>query len=163
VRTAITAVLAATVLAGGGAAHAQAPGGGTAPAYPGNSLRLERDGPIVAGTVATVRMAGHAEWAGPTDETTVPYSLWIYAQNADIHPSCEASYGAQQSKAINIPALAASETLTDWVVAGDLYVNPGPPSSGLDWAGDSLPFVVTPGVSNLLLCAYQRYVVDDVA
>jgi hypothetical protein len=161
VRSAITAVV--VVLAGAGAAHAQAPGGGTAPSYPGNTLRLEADGPLVAGTVVKVRMAGHAEWAGSTDETTIPYSLWIYAQNGDVHPSCEASYGAQQSKAINLPTLGASETLTDWVLAGDLQVNPAAPASGMDWSGESLPFVITPGVRNLLLCAYQRYVIDDVA
>jgi hypothetical protein len=155
------ALAAALVLAA--PAGAQEPGGGTAPAYPGNTLRLEQTRPIVAGTVVTVRLAGHAEWDEPTDDTTIPYSLAIYAQNADVHPSCETSYGAQLSKAINIPTLGASEAITDWVVSETIRVNPAPPNTGIDWAIDSTPFVISPGVQNLLLCGFQRYVIDDVA
>jgi hypothetical protein len=94
---------------------------------------------------------------------TISYALAIYAQNADVHPSCEVSYGAQLQKSINIPTLGASETITDWVLADDLRINPSPPSTGIDWSAESLPFVITPGVRNLLLCAFQRYVTDDVA
>jgi hypothetical protein len=42
-------------------------------------------------------------------------------------------------------------------------VRPSPPNPGIDWSIASLPFVVTPGVSHVLLCGYQRYVTDDVA
>jgi hypothetical protein len=162
-RALVTSVVVAILLTGGSAASAQQPTGGTAPAYPGNTLRLEQIRPIVAGTVVQVHMSGRAEWGEPTDDSTIPYSLWIYAQNADVHPSCEQSYGAQQEKAINIPTLGASETLTDWVLAGSIQVNPSPPHSGEDWSIESLPFVVSLGVRRLLLCAYQRYVTDDVA
>jgi hypothetical protein len=155
------AVLLALLCAG--PAGAQEPGGGTAPSYPGNTLRLEPLMPIVSGAVVKVRIAGHAEWNEPTDASTIGYTISVYAQNADVHPSCETSYSAQLGKAINIPTLGASEAITDWVVSGDLVVNAGPNASGVDWAIDSVPFVITPGVRNLLLCAYQRYVIDDAA
>jgi hypothetical protein len=156
------AALCAAIAAVPAGAGAQA-GGGTAPAYPGNTLTLERSEPIVAGTVVTVRLSGHAEWGEPTDDTTIAYDLSIYAQNADVHPTCEVSLSAQRQKAINIPNLGASETLGDFVLDGDLMVNPAPPATGVDWSGESLPFVITPGVRNLLLCGFQRYIIDDVA
>jgi hypothetical protein len=155
------AVLLALLCAG--PAGAQEPGGGTAPSYPGNTLRLEPLMPIVSGAVVKVRIAGHAEWNEPTDASTIGYTISVYAQNADVHPSCETSYSAQLGKAINIPTLGASEAITDWVVSDTIRVNPEPPNSGIDWSIDSLPFVITPGVRNLLLCAYQRYVIDDAA
>jgi hypothetical protein len=158
-----TGAAVATALLCAGPASAQEPGGGTAPAYPGNTVRLEQTMPIVSGAVVTVRLSGHAEWNEQTDDTTIPYTLAVYAQNADVHPSCEQSYGAQLGKAINIPTLGASEAITDWVVADTIRVTPAPPNSGIDWAIDSLPFVITPGVQNLLLCAYQRFIIDDVA
>jgi hypothetical protein len=142
---------------------AAAQSGGTAPLYPGNTLKLEQKGPIVSGTVVDVRMSGHAEWNEPTGVATIPYTFSIYAQNADVHPSCEVSKSAQLQKSINIPTLGASQTITDWVVDETINVNPSPPNSGIDWAIDSQPFVIAPGVRNLLLCGYQRYVVDDVA
>jgi hypothetical protein len=137
--------------------------GGTAPSYPGNTIGLKQAALIVAGIPTKIQMFGHADWGGPTDETTIPYSLNIYAQNADVDPNCETSVGAQRQKSINLPTLGASETLTDWVVDGNLYLNPTPPAPGLDWAGDSLPFVISPGVSSVLLCGYVRFIIDDVA
>jgi hypothetical protein len=65
--------------AGAGRAAAQEPSGWTAPAYPGNTLTMTHDGPIVAGTVVRVQMSGHAEWGGPTDESTTGYDLYLYA------------------------------------------------------------------------------------
>jgi hypothetical protein len=145
------------------AAPAYAQTGGTAPSYPGNTLRLEQSMRMVAGTVVTVRLSGHAEWNEPTDASTIGYTVSVYAQNADVHPSCETSYSAQLGKAINLPTLGASEAITDWVVSDTIRLNPDPPSSGVDWSIDSLPFVISPGVENLLLCGYQRYVIDDAA
>jgi hypothetical protein len=86
-------------------------GGWTAPAYPGNTLVLEHDGPIVAGTVVRVRMSGHAEWGEPTDQTTGPYSPSLFVQNPDIEPNCAPSYGSQLQMGINLD-LGGSRTVT---------------------------------------------------
>lgn len=156
------AVLAAACVFGGGAAAAQQTVGGTAPAYPGNTLRLELPSPIVAGTVVKVRLSGHAEWNEPTDVSTIPYTVSMYLQNADVDGSCSSSYGGQLSKSINLP-LNASLGITGWVLSDDITINPAIPSSGIDWSAESVPFAVRPGVSRALLCGYQRYIIDDVA
>lgn len=160
-RAALIAALIA--LAGAAPASAQAPGGGTAPSYPGNTIKVEQLGRIVAGTTVKVRLSGHADWGGPTDESTQSYSLSLYVQNADVDQRCEPGKDSQLQKSINIPTLGASETLTDWVLNDNFYVNPGPPNPTIDWSIDSLPFIVTPGVTHALLCFYQRYIIDDVA
>jgi hypothetical protein len=144
-------------------AAAQTPGGGTAPAYPGNTLMLSRQGRAVAGTTIKVRLSGHADWGQPTDDTTTPYSLSLYVQNADVDGRCEPSKGAQRQKAINIATLGASETITDFVLDDNFFVNPAPPNPTVDWSIDSLPFVITPGVSHVLLCGYVSFIIDDVA
>jgi hypothetical protein len=95
-------------------AAAQEPGGGTAPAYPGNTLALEQTGTIVTGTVARVRMSGHTEWGEPTDEFTQSYSLSLFLQNADVEPNCAPSYGQQLQNGINI-GLSASSSISGWV------------------------------------------------
>ena len=156
--------LAATLALGIGvsAAVAQEPRGWTAPAYPGNTLTLDHDGPIVAGTVARVRMSGHAEWGGATDESTTGYDLYLFVQNPDVEPACAPSYGAQLQMGINLD-LSASASISGWVMEGDLHVNPAAPAPGTDWAGESVPFSVRPGVDRVLLCGYQRYIIDDVA
>jgi len=159
----VTGAAVAAALLCAAPAGAQQPGGGTAPSYPGNTLQIAQTMPIVSGAVVTVRLSGHAEWNEPTDASTIGYTISVYAQNADVHPSCETSYSAQLGKAINIPTLGASQAITDWVVSDTIRVNPEPPNSGIDWSIDSLPFVIAPGVENLLLCGYQRYVIDDAA
>jgi hypothetical protein len=148
---------------GAGPAAAQEPVGRTAPAYPGNTLTLEHDGPIVAGTVARVRISGHAEWGGPTDEFTTPYDLYLFVQNPDVEPNCAPWYGAQLQMGINLN-LSAADSISGWVMEADLHVSPTPPASGVDWAGESVPFSVKPGLGDqVLLCGYQRYIIDDVA
>jgi hypothetical protein len=154
------ALLGALVLAA--PAAAQEPGGGTAPAYPGNTLELAQSGTIVTGTVAAVTMSGHAEWGEPTDETTQSYSLSMYLQNADVLADCAPSYGQQLQNGINID-LSASASISGWVMQDDISILPAPPASGIDWSTASLPFVVEPGLDNVILCAYQRYIIDDVA
>ena len=116
---------------------AQEPRGWTAPAYPGNTLTMEHDGPIVAGTATRVSMSGHAEWDGPTDEFTNGYDLYLYVQNPDVEPACAPSYGSQLQMGINLD-LSASASISGWVMEGDLHVNPAPPASGVDWAGESV-------------------------
>jgi hypothetical protein len=143
-------------------ATAQEAGGWTAPAYPGNTLALEHDGPIVAGTVVRVRMFGHAEWGEPTDGSTGSYSLSLFVQNPEVQPSCAPSYGSQLQMGINLD-LSASGSISGWVMQDDLHVNPAPPAPGIDWTGESVPFSVELGVDRVLLCGYQRYVIDDVA
>jgi hypothetical protein len=138
--------------------------GGTAPAYPGNTIQVQVPEPIVAATVVTVRLSGHAQWNEPeTDESTIPYSLSMYAQDAAVDGQCSTSYGAQLQKSINLPDLNASTSISGFVLDGDLNVNPAPPANTIDWAGDALPFAIKPGVDRVLLCAYQRYVIDDAA
>jgi hypothetical protein len=159
--TFVGALLAVAVAAG--PAAAQEPGGWTAPAYPGNTMTMEHDGPIVAGTVARVKLSGHAEWnRPPTDEFTTPYDISLFVQNPDVEPACAGSYGSQLQMGINLD-LNASTSISGWVMQGDLYINPTPPASGTDWAGESLPFSVKPGLDRVLLCGFQRYIIDDVA
>lgn len=143
-------------------AAAQEPGGGTAPAYPGNTLELEQTGTIVTGTVAKVKMSGHAEWGEPTDEFTQSYSLSMYLRNADVLPTCAVSYGQQLQNGINID-LSASASISGWIMQDDLSINASPPATGIDWSGESLPFSIKPGLDNVMLCAYQRYIIDDAA
>jgi hypothetical protein len=144
-------------------ASAQQAGGWTAPSYPGNTLTLAHDGAIVAGTVARVKLSGHAEWnRPPTDEFTTPYDLWLFVQNPDVVPECAQSVSAQRQAGINID-LNATTSISGWVMEGDLNINPAPPASGIDWSGESLPFSVKPGLDRVLLCGYQRYIIDDVA
>jgi hypothetical protein len=147
---------------GAAPAAGQQPGGWTAPAYPGNTLTLTRDDRVVAGTVVEVGMSGHAEWREPTDELTTPYTLSLFVQDADVDPACSPSYGQQLQKAINV-SLSASDSISGWVMQDDLVLDPAPPATGLDWSGESLPFVVRPGVERVVLCGYQRYAIDDVA
>jgi hypothetical protein len=148
---------------GAGTAPAQAPRGLTAPSYPGNTLTLAHDGPIVAGSVARVQMSGHAEWNRPTDEFTTPYDLYLFVQNAEVVPECAPWYGEQLQAGINL-GLSASSSISGWVMEADLQVAPSPPASGTDWAGESVPFSVKPGLGDrALLCAYQRNITDDVA
>jgi hypothetical protein len=159
------AVGAALALAlGVGPAAAQEPVGWTAPAYPGNTLTMEHEGPIVAGTVARVTMSGHAEWnRPPTDEFTTPYDLYLFVQNPDVEPACAPTYGSQLQMGINLD-LSASNSISGWVMEADLHVNPTPPASGVDWSGESVPFSIKPGLGDrVLLCGFQRYIIDDVA
>jgi hypothetical protein len=137
--------------------------GATAPTYLGNTLRVSRAKAVVAGTIVRVQLDGHARWRAPTGLASPDYSLWLYAQNADVDGRCEPTVTSQRQKAINIAGLGASETLTDWVVNGTLRVAPKIPESDLDWAIDSLPFVIKPGVRQVLLCGYERALIDDVA
>jgi hypothetical protein len=162
VRRTCPALLAALFLAATPAV-AQQPGGGTAPAYPGNTLELRHPGPIVAGTVVTVRLSGHAEWNEATGPETIPFTLSMYAQDADVDGACSPSYGQQLTKSINLPGLNASASITGFVLSDDFTINPSPPSTGIDWAIDSVPFAIRPGIERVLLCGYQRYVIDDVA
>lgn len=152
-----SALLAAT-------AALTAAGGGTAPAYPGNTIVIARPERLVAASVQRVRLSGRAIWdESPTSDTTTGYSLSLYVQNAAVDDHCEPSYSAQLQKSINLPGLNASTAITGFVMQDDYNVNPQPPSSTLDWSGESVPFAVKLGVPRIVLCAYQRYVIDDVA
>lgn len=150
--------------AAGAAAPAGAaePGGATAPAYPGNTLKVEAPGGrLVAGSVQTVRLSGRARWNEPGDTTA--YSLSVYVQDSEVSDSCAPWRGEQLQKSINLPGLNATASISGWVVDESLRVSPDPARQELDWAGDATPFVVRPGVRRVLVCAYQRYVIDDVA
>jgi hypothetical protein len=162
VRRGLAYLVIAGVLALPAPAAAQQAVGGTAPAYPGNTLALEQSGTIVTGTVAKVKMSGHAEWGEPTDDLTQYYSLSMFVQNADVVPDCAMSYGQQLQNGINI-GLSASNSISGWVMQDDIDIRPGPPATGIDWSTESLPFVIKPGLDNVVLCAYQRYIIDDAA
>jgi hypothetical protein len=151
------------VLLGWFAAPALAQTGATAPAYPGNTVSLTASGPLVAGRVERVKMSGHAQWKDvATSEFTIGYDLSLYVQNADVVPHCAVSYGGQLQTAINV-GLNASTSISGFVMDGDLTINPAIPDPGVDWAGESLPFSIKPGMTNVILCAYQRYIIDDAA
>jgi hypothetical protein len=144
-------------------ATAQAQTGGTAPAYPGNTFKIEAAGPLVGGRVERVKLSGHAQWNEPTGTATIDYTLAMYVQNGDVDPACSPTYSGQLQKSINLPGLNAAASISGFVVDSTQRVSPAPPALALDWAGDSLPFAVKPGLDNVLLCGYVRYVTDDVA
>lgn len=163
-RTVAVAATGLVLAAAGGAATAGAaePGGATAPAYPGNTLKVEAPGGrLVAGSVQTVRLSGHARWNEPGD--TIGYTLSVYVQDADVSDSCAPWRGEQLQKSINLGGLNATSSISGWVVDESLRINPDPARQELDWSGDATPFAVRPGVRRVLVCAYQRYVIDDVA
>jgi len=137
--------------------------GTTAPDYPGNKLELTRADPFVAQTVQKVRFSGHAEWKAPTDAQTIPYELYLYVQDAAKSDTCADGYGAQLQKAINLPGLNGSTGSSGFVMAGDTEIAPDVPATGLDWSAPSLPFSVRRGVREVLLCGYQRSIIDAVA
>jgi hypothetical protein len=148
---------------GAGLAAAEAPRSLTAPAYPGNTLTVQRTEPIVAGTVARVRMSGHAHWNDPaSDPFDSGYGLWLYVQDAAVDPACEPWFGAQLQKAINI-GINATTASSGFVMQGEQEVQRPPDGVETDWSTDSAPFTVRPGVRRIVLCAYQRYIVDDAA
>lgn len=159
-RVVVGIVVALTL--GAGTASAQAPGGGTAPAYPGNTITLSVPGPLVAGTVVTARMSGHAQWPGTTDDLTIPYDLALSVHNADVVPQCAQSYDQELQLNINV-GVNASMSISNFVVDSNLHIAPNPPNAGLDWSGDSLAFSIKPGLDHVLLCGYVRYVTDSVA
>jgi hypothetical protein len=144
-------------------ATAQAQTGGTAAAYPGNTISLEAPGPLVAGSAVKVKMSGHAQWNEPTDALTTPYSLVLFVADADIDPNCSPAFDEQRGKWLNLPNLNAANSSSPLVVNETIQVQPNPPELGLDWSIDSLPFAIRPGLDNVILCAYVRYIIDDVA
>ena len=110
-----------------------------------------------------VRLSGHAEWKGPTDAQTIPYELYLFVQDAAQDRTCADGYGAQLQRSINLPGLNASTGSSGFVMSGDEQIPAAPPASGRDWSKQSLPFSVRRGVREVLLCAYQRSVIDPVA
>lgn len=153
---------AATLLAVAGSAIAQAPRALTAPAYPGNTLQVTREDPIVTGTIVRVRLSGHARWKDPNDTFLSGYSLWLYVQDAEVDPACEPWYGGQLQKAINVD-VNATTAISGFVMSGEQEVTRDPSTLDVDWSSESAPFSVRRGVRRILVCAYQRYVIDDVA
>jgi hypothetical protein len=137
--------------------------GATAPLYPGNTIKIEAPSSLVAATVQKVKLSGHANWGEPTSATTTSYSLSMYVQNPEVDATCSPNYGGQLQKSINLPGLNASQSITGFVVQDNLNVSPTPPEAESDWSGESLPFAVKPGLTKVLLCAYVRYITDDVA
>lgn len=159
------AVLAATTVLSGSFAvpvSAQAPRALTAEAYPGNTLKVAVDGPIVAGTIARVKLSGHATWKDPNDTFLSGYGLYLYVQDAEADPACEPWYGPQLQKAINV-GVNATTASSGFAMSGEQEVKRDPSTLEVDWKTDSAPFSVRPGVRRVLFCAYQRYVIDDVA
>jgi hypothetical protein len=137
--------------------------GATAPSYPGNTIKVEHAGPLVAGTVQTVKLSGHADWGAATDATTLDYGISMYVQDPEVDQTCSPSYSGQLQKSINLPGLNASTAPTGFVVQDNQRIDPAPPAPTLDWSGDSLKFAVRLGARSVLLCVYARYVTDDVA
>ena len=162
-RTLAVALLLLLAGAPAAAAELRSGEGTTAPGHPGNTLKLTRDEPFVAQTVQKLKLSGHAEWPAATDAQTLPYELYLFAQDAAKGRTCEDAYGAQLQKAINLPGLNASTADSGFVMAGEREVRPAVPATGLDWSLQSLPFSIRRGVDEVLLCAYQRVNRDPVA
>lgn len=161
---ALIVAAAATLAAAGGAgpAAADAPRALTAQAYPGNTLKVALAKPLVAGTIARVKLSGHAQWKDLNSIFHSDYGLYLYVQDAEADPSCEPWYGQQLQKAINVRVNATTAN-SGFVMDGEQAVERDPATLGVDWSTDSAPFTIRPGVRKVLLCAYQRYVIDDVA
>lgn len=158
------AALATIVLTPSTALAQSAEGGGTAPAYPGNTIKVATTG-FVGGRVERVRLSGHANWGGSTASPSVnPYTISLYVQNAEVDSECGVSYSAQQQKVINLASLNATQSLFGFVVDDDaILIQPNRPDPELDWSIDSPPFAIRAGVRRVVLCAYVRSITDDVA
>jgi hypothetical protein len=157
------ATTAVALLGGASAAHADGPGvGQTAPLYPGNTLQISVPEPVVAGVPTQVNFTGTANWGEATSATTTSYSLYMYVMDSSVTDVCEASYSSQLQKSINLPGLNGSMSVTGFVVS-DINLGAEPPSPTRDYTIASTPFVVKPGLSKVSLCAYQRFITDDVA
>lgn len=157
---AVAAATAAMWLAPGAAAAKTT--GMTWPAYAGNSIRVEvPHGRLVAGSVQRVRLSGRAYWKRPGDTTS--YTLGVYIQDAAVDRHCTPTFAGQRQKAINLGSLNATAGDSGWVVDEDQQINAQPPGNTIDWADDSLPLTVRPGVRRVVVCAYVRYIIDDVA
>jgi hypothetical protein len=164
--TALTAAAATAALAGAASAADPPEQAFTAPAYPGNTIAVDGPKRIVASTVITASLRGHARWA-PWDMAfgaPTPYALALYVQDAALRPTCEPSFAAQRRQSINLAGLAADAGRRGFVVDEELSVSTaaeGP--ADLDWSTPTPGFAIRPGVERVRLCAYQRYVIDDVA
>lgn len=155
---------AAIVLAAPGSANAaEKPIAITWPAYAGNTIRIAppSGGKLVAGSVQRVKLSGRAFWKRWPDYL-YGYTLGLYAQDAAVDAHCDPTYSGQRQKGINLGSLSAAAG-SGWVVDESQRVNADETRNTVDWAFDSLPFSIRPGVRNVVLCAYVRYVIDDVA
>lgn len=161
----IVAVALLLLLAGAApaAAELRSGEGTTAPGHPGTTLKLTRDEPFVAQTVQKIKLSGHAEWPAATDAQTLPYELYLFAQDAAKGRTCEDAYGAQLQKAINLPGVNASTAESGFVMAGEREIAPAIPATGVNWSLPSVPFSIRRGVGEVLLCGYQRLNRDPVA
>lgn len=165
--TALTVAAVAAALPGAASAADPPEQSFTAPAYPGNTIAVDPPKRIVGSTVVTVGLHGHAHWApwdlafgGPT-----AYTLSLYVQDADVRPTCEVAYDAQRRQSINLSGLAAGSGGRGFVVDEELHVSTGAEGpADVDWKVTSTPaFAIRAGVRRVRLCAYQRYVIDEVA
>ena len=154
-------IVAAAFLVAAPGASAQGTGG-TAPAYPGNAITLETTGPIVAGQPAKLRIGGTLNFK---DQTAAGGGYWEYisVQNAAVDARCEPSKSAQSSKFINLgDAFDANAGFGFFFDDGRTFKFPDERLSG-PVADESLPFLVKPGMPEVVFCAYFQYVTDDVA
>ena len=87
---------------------------------------------IGAGTTTKVRLSGHAQWKEPTDDLTIPYTLSIYVQNADVDPRCEPSKSAQLQPGVSHVLLCGYQRyITDDVAEYQLPVTVAQPTCSL--------------------------------
>ncbi|MGX6448889.1 hypothetical protein ACVU7I_12595, partial [Patulibacter sp. S7RM1-6] len=162
VRSALLAAAALALLSAGSASAAEGEGL-TAPAYPGNVLRVEAPKRLVAGVTTNVRLTGTAAWSeAPTGVGSGTYGFSLYVQDADAHGQCAATYGDQLAKVSNGLPVNATTGVSGFVMS-ESPLGPTPPAATRDYALDTPPFAVRPGVRRVLLCAYQRFITDDVA
>ncbi len=119
--------------------------------------------PLVAGTVVKVHFSGQATWTQTQfNFTPLPYTLSLFVQNADVLSQCASSYSAELQDAINVN-MNASESITGFVMNDSIDIGPPAAPGSEPRTADSLPFGIKPGLPHVLLCAYTRYVSDDVA
>jgi hypothetical protein len=164
--TVLLALLTAAAVAVGAApARAQlaSGAGATADAYPNNTIKIQAEAPLVAGVAQTVALSGHAEWPAVLGDHPFAFDLALYVQDPNVDGTCATFYSAELQKAVNLPGLNATPGRTGLVLDGSLTVAAKDDRSPVDWATDTPPFVVRPGLTRVLLCAYTRYVIDDVA
>lgn len=159
------AVLTAALAAAPAAGAAEGPSL-TAPSYPGNDLHVDAPDRVVGGSVLTdIGVKGVATWnENPTSASTTDYTFSLYVQDPTVDATCGAFYGQQLQKSINLGgALKGTTAFSGFVAQDSIRFAPPVPANQATYAAKVPPFIVKPGLKKVLLCAYQRFVTDDVA
>ena len=134
-----TGIAAGLLLLGG------APAGATGPAYPGETLTLQQDGPSIAGQETNFVASGQQT---DVDDDPGGFDLEVFAKDTSIDPTCSPSYlGEEQAE--------LGDEYEQQIVIGL------PEGLGTTF---SVPFkYIFPLTGQVILCAYSTWVTDTAA